>query len=75
MSFKHKKVQFSVSNSRIHFGNLIYEAAKQSDWEGLELILAQDGGQFCIISSNDTKIIFSADEHVDFTDKHGKVCV
>ena len=39
-----RKKTLNFSNSRIHFGNLIYEAAKQGDYEGLELILSQDGG-------------------------------
>ena len=40
-----RKKTLNFSNSRIHFGNLIYEAAKQGDYEGLELILSQDGGK------------------------------
>ena len=39
-----KKLEFSKQNSRIDFGSLIFEASKQKDAEGLELILAQNGG-------------------------------
>ena len=45
----HKKLQFSHHNSRIDFGTLIFEASKQKDAEGLELILSQKGGNVLII--------------------------
>ena len=47
---KKSRLNFSKSNSRIDFGSLIFEAAKQRDHEGLELILAQEGGMVIKIS-------------------------
>ena len=42
---KKKKIKFNQQNSRISFGSIIFEAAKQGEWENLELILHQDEGK------------------------------
>lgn len=39
-----KKLQIDQGNTRIDFGSLIFEASKQQDAEGLEMILSQNGG-------------------------------
>lgn len=53
MSSKNNKHRLKISpqNSRINFGSLIFEAAKQGDWEGLDLILSQDGGKLAYLNT------------------------
>lgn len=46
--------QFSHHNSRIDFGSLIFEASKQGDVDGLELILSQSGGIKLIMHIRET---------------------
>ena len=46
-----RKLKISPQNSRIDFGCLIFEAAKQGDWEGLDIILSQDGGKITYLNT------------------------
>ena len=61
----HKKLQFSHHNSRIDFGTLIFEASKQKDAEGLELILSQKGGNVLIIIPFKTIMLAQTDHRTD----------
>lgn len=73
MSLKNSLV-FNRNNSRIDFGQLMFEAAKLGDWEGLELILCQEGGTYLLIFiSLICMCMYTASDYIDWKDKDGKV--
>ena len=50
-------IQFNRQNSRVSFGTFMFEAARQGDWQSLQLILDQEGGgctAFPLITSSHT---------------------